>query len=282
MKVLIVAVMIAHLPGAVIADDVFDYGMIFPGPNPEAIDLLPEADPDEVFRIGKIIFDYSSQRHAKVDQPVSDLSELQSVADAVKAATPGPSLTALVEQQLTSPHEFHFESATVVDQGDTGLEWIVTYQLFLKEGGSSGVPFEYRAVLDGRGNLVAPRLAVFDAFFHSPEEGWTCSVLKLPTNPTAEDAALSAEKIRSRAAEALKNATAPSDATNAVRTRMEYQSQKLVRIPVATDANGKLSHTEIWAVNFRDPARTERSDEILTVWVAPDGRAAAIKHLAHE
>lgn len=282
MRVLIVAVMIAHLPGAVIADDVFDDGMIFPGPNPEAIDLLPEADPDEAFRIGKIIFDYSPKRPVKVDQPVSDLSELQSVADAVKAATPGPALTALVDQQLMTPHMFHFASATVFDSGDAGLEWHVRYQLFPKEGGFSGVPFEYRVILDGHGNLIQPRLTVYDAFFHSPEEGWTCSVLKLPTGPTVDDAALRADKIRSRAAEALKNATAPSGATNAARTRMEYQSQKVVRIPVATDANGKISHAEIWAVNFRDPSRTERSDEILTVWVAPDGRAADIKHLAHE
>jgi len=62
---------------------------------------------------------------------------------------------------------------------------------------------------------------------------------------------------------------------------MVFQSQKLIQIPVAAEATGKLNHIEIWAVNFRDPTRKERSDELFTLWVTADGRTAGIKHLDH-
>lgn len=196
MRALFALVLIVLLScAAAIADEVFGNWMIFPGPNPEASELLCDADPDAVFRIGQIIFEYPFDRLAEDDDPVHDLSQLQSVAEAVKAATPSPALEALVAQQLIVPHEFHFESATILDRGDAGLMWNVNYELSPKAGGSTGVPFRYRAVLDGRGNLIPPRLTVFDAYFHSPKEGWTCSVLQLPSSPTAKDAALATESI---------------------------------------------------------------------------------------
>jgi hypothetical protein len=264
---------------AAIADEVFGNWMIFPGPNPDAADLLRDADPDAVFRIGQIIFEYPFDRLAKVDQPIDDLSKLQSVADSVKAATPGPSLGALVDQQLIISHEFHFESATILDRGDAGLMWNVTYELFPKKVGFSGVPFRYRAVLDGRGNLIPPRLTVFDAYFHSPKEGWTCSVLQLL--PAVKDAALDPEGIRSRATKSLRNATKHGDAAKEVMNRMAYHGQKVIQIPIAADATGKLVHVEIWAVNFCGPSRKERPDELFTVWVTADGRTADIQHLDH-
>lgn len=264
---------------AAIADDVFGSWMIFPGPNPDAADLLRDADPDAVFRIGQIIFQYPLGQLAEVDQPVNDLSKLQSVADAVQAATPGPSLAALVDQQLIISHEFHFESATILDRGDAGLMWNITYELFPKEGGFSGVPFRYRAVLDGRGNLIPPKLSVFDAYFHSPEEGWTCSVLQLL--PAVKGAALDPEEIRSRATISLRDATKHSGVTPEITNRMAYRGQTVIQIPVAADANGKLDHVEIWAVSFCDASRKEGPDELFTVWVTPDGRTADIQHLDH-
>lgn len=282
MKILIAAVLGVLLSGSTaIGQEVFGSWMIFPGPNPEAADLLPAADPDTVFRIGQIIFDYPIDRLAKDPRPVSDLSKLQSVANAVKSAMPGPALEALVNQQLISPHKFHFTSTTVLDHGDAGLMWNINYDLFPKEGGFSGVPFRYRAVLDGHGRLISPRLTVFDAFFHSPNEGWTCSVLQLPATPTAKDSVLAAEEIRSRATEILSKRAERADAAEATKIRMVYESQERMRIPIATDATGKLIHVEIWAVNFRDPSRKERPAERLTVWVTEDGRLAEIRHLDH-
>jgi len=281
MRVLITAVLIVLFSRVAIADEVFGNWMIFPGPNPEAAELLPDADPDMVFRIGQIIFEYPIDRLAKDDHPVNDLSELQSVADAVNAATPGPALKSLVDQQLITPHKFHFETATILDRGDAGLMWTVTYALFPKKGGFSGVPFRYRAVLDGGGNLIVPRLTVFDAFYHSPTEGWSCSVLQLPARPTIKDTALAAETIQSRATKSLVSATKDTGATNQALMRMVFQSQESIQIPVAAEATGKLIHIEIWAVNFRDPSRKERSDELFTVWVTADGRTADIQHLDH-
>ena len=280
MRILITVVLSVLLSrSAAIADDVFGSWMIFPGPNPDAADLLRDADPDAVFRFGQIIFEYPFGQLADVDQPVNDLSKLQSVADVVQAATPGPSLAALVDQQLIIAHEFHFESATILDRGDAGLMWNITYELFPKEGGFSGVPFRYRAVLDGRGSLIPPKLNVFDAYFHFPKEGWTCSVLQLL--PAAKGAALDPEEIRSRATKSLRDATKHGGATPEVLNRMAYRGQTVIQIPVAADENGKLDHVEIWAVSFCDASRKERPDELFTVWVTLDGRTADIQHLDH-
>jgi hypothetical protein len=277
MKLLLILADIGLLPfNTAFGQEVFGPWGIFPGPNPEPTDLLPDADPETVFRIGQILFEYPFDRWNKVKEPVDDLSKLQTVAGAVKASTPGPALLALAEQQLTIPHTFHFESAKVLDCGDHGFIWYMTYELFPKMGQFSGIPYQYQAVLDGRGNLIEPRLTVFDAYFHSPEEGWSYSVLQLPASPTPEDAALAPEKIRSLATESLIKVTGNADTAKAARARMKYQSQKLIRIPIAADATGTLSHVEIWSVNFRDPARKARPDELFTVWVTKDGRTADI------
>lgn len=282
MKTLMAAVFIAMYCGAAAgADDVFGGWGIFPGPNPEAIDLLPDADPGAVFRIGQVLFEYPFDRMPEGHQPVKNLSQLQSVADAVTVATPGPLLVALACQQLTVPHRFQFTSATVLDYGDAGFIWRVTYELFPEESGSTGVPYRYLSVVDGHGNLVLPRRSVFDAFFHSHTEGWTCSVLQLPASPSVKEVVIAPAEIRSRATEALLNAKSHSDAAGTVARRMVYHGQKVVRIPVASGATGELIHVEVWAVNFRDPAKKGRPDELFTVWVAPDGRTAEIRHLDH-
>jgi len=282
MKILIAAILSVLLSGSTaIGQEAFGSWMIFPGPNPEAADLLPSADPDTVFRIGQIIFDYPIDRLDKVPRPVSDLSNLQSVANAVNSAMPGPALEALVNQQLNSPHKVQFRSATVLDHGVTGLMWNITYDLLPKEGGFSGVPFRYQAVLDGNGRRISPRMSVFDAFFHSPDEGWTCTVLNLPATPTAKDSVLAAEEIRSLATGSLSNRAELADTANATKIRMVYESQERIRIPIAMDSTGKLIHVEVWAVNFSDPSRKERREERLTVWVTEDGRLAEILHLDH-
>jgi hypothetical protein len=189
-------------------------------------------------------------------------------------------LSALVDQQLQIPHTFRLDEVTAENWGDAGFMWRVTYSLFPKQGASTGIPFQYRAVLDGWGNLISPRLAVFDLYFHSPDEGWTSSVLRLPASPSAKDAALDAEKIRNRATEKLEEAKSKAKkAGNAALTRMTFKDQKLIRIPVASDANGSLSYLDIWAVNFRDASKPNRPDEPFTVWVTADGRTADIQHV---
>ncbi len=287
-RTLIAAILIAlFIRTDAIADDVFGNWGIFPGPNPEAADLLPDADPDTVFRIGQMIFEYPIDRLGKDDQAFNELSLLQSVSDTVKKATPSPAIAAIVDQQLNTPHRFDFVSATVSSLGDEGLTWDVVYNLLPKEGGFSGTPYQYRAVLDGHGNLIPPQLTLFDAFFHSNKEGWTCCTLRLPTSPTAKDAALSAEKIRDIAMESLADRTKAPNAAVTARSRMKYDSQKIIRIPCVTNPTGGPEHVNIWAVSFRDPARKrdpalkEDTGERLTVWVTESGRAADVRHLDH-
>jgi hypothetical protein len=254
--------------------------MTFPFPNPAAADLLPDADPDSVFRIGQILFHYQLDGLPADENRVRELSKLQPVAEIVKAATPGPGLSALVDQQLQTPHLFHLDEVTAENWGNSGFMWRVTYSLFPKQGALAGIPFQYRAVLDGRGNLLSPRLAVFDLYFHSPDEGWTSSVLRLPASPPAKDAALDAEKIRKRATEKLEEAKGKAkEAGNAALTRMTFRDQKLIRFPVDSDANGSLSYHDVWAVNFRDATTPDRPNEPFTVWVTADGRTADIQYV---
>lgn len=280
MRLSVITAIMLLLPGVASADEIFGNWMIFPFPNPAAAELLPDADPDSVFRIGQIIFHYQFDELPADDHPVRDLSTLQPVAEIVKAATPGPALSALVDQQLHIPHTFHLDEVTAENWGNAGFMWRVTYSLIPKQGASTGIPFQYRAVLDGRGNLISPRLAVFDLYFHSPDEGWTSSVLRLPASPPAKDAALDAETIRNRATEKLEEAKRKAkDAGNAALTRMTFRDQKLIRFPVDSNENGSLSYLDVWAVNFRDATKPDRPDEPFTVWVTSDGHTADIQHV---
>jgi hypothetical protein len=275
LPLLLLAVLTVDSAGA---DDVFRSGKIFPGPNPEVSEILPDVDPDTSFRIGQIVFDYPDDQ-VELAEPVMNLSQLQSVAEVVERAAPGRAIAALVEQQLTFPHDFEFASAIVKNHGDAGLVWTVTYELFPKMGGFSGVPFQYRAVVDGRGRLRRPRLTVIDEMFHSVEEGWTCSFLHLPGSPEDKETVLNPEEIRGRAMKALATDTKNEGSSRSVRNRMEYDGQQLVRIPVSTDKSGETSSVEIWAVNFRDPRQKVHPKDRFTVWVTPSGRTADIRQL---
>jgi hypothetical protein len=273
LPLLLIAVLSTAASGT---DEGFRTQTNFPGPNPEVWELLPDADPYTAFRIGQILFDYPDEQ-VDLAEPVMNLSQLQSVAEVVERAAPGRAIAALVEQQLTVPHDFEFASAVVKNRGDSGFFWTVTYELFPKKGGFSGVPFQYRAILDGRGTLRRPRLTIFDAMFHSAEDAFTYSVLRLPSSTDAKNTVLTPEEIRGRATKALATDTQNERSASSVMKRMEYDGQKLVRIPVSTENNGELIFVDIWAVSFRDPRRKTRPDDRFTVWVTPAGRTADIR-----
>lgn len=280
MKLLLTTAVFLLIPNTNgIADEVFGNWTIFLG-NPEATDFLPDADPENTFSIGQIIFEYPVDR-PRQDRPVTKLSELQSVAAIVKAAIPGPALRALIEQQLKLPHDFEFESAKVVDFGDDGFMWKVEFYLVPFQGGIAGVPFRYQALLDGHGKLIPPRLTIYDAFFHSSKGGWTSSAMRLPEGPTAKKSILTDKEIRQRAITSLVDATKRKADDERVAVDMVYQSQQLVSIPVATDEGGNVTKVNIWAVNFRDPAVQQPSKRLFTVWVTEDGRTADIGHIDH-
>lgn len=285
MRLLLLSVVVSLTHGgAAFGQDVFGEWRIFPGPNPEAVDLLGRSDPtsDEAFRIGQLIFDFPLEPDFKVAEPVTELSNLPPVAEIVKAAQPGLALEALAQEQLRVPHQFDFEQATVVNYGsELGFLWNVTYELFPRQGGFSGVPYRYRAMTDGRGKIIPPRLTVFDAVFHSPDNGWTCSTLRLPTAPLKPDATPTEDELRERATAHLEAfyARLPPKLQASLSKRMQYRDQKLVRLPYSTDAKGKMIYNDLRAVNFVDPARKNRPEELFTVWAAPDGRLAELRHL---
>jgi hypothetical protein len=282
MRLLILSTVLALLPGSLaLGQEVFGDWMVFPGPNPEAEDLLPDADPENVFRIGQIIFENRPASELKIEHPIKKLADLPPVAEIVKSSDPSPSLVALARQQLSVPHRFDFERATVTDCGDAGLVWHVSYELSPKEGGSTGPPFRYRTLADGRGRIIPPELVVFDAFFHSANEGWSCSTLRLSTPPPKKDAALTEDKIRNLATKHLEAfiGSLPNDLPQALRKRMHYRNQQQVHIPFATDSMGAIVYYDLWAVNFVDSARKDRPNEVFTIWVAADGRLAKLRHL---
>src|SRR5258708_6709210 len=128
MRLMIIFAIIGLLPGSrAFGQDVFGDWMIFPGPNPAPKDLLPDSDAENLFRTGQIIFENPDESALKIEQPVKKLSDLPSVTEIVKRAEPNRSLEALVRQQLSAPHRFDFERATVSDCGDAGLVWRVSF-----------------------------------------------------------------------------------------------------------------------------------------------------------
>lgn len=282
MRLLFVPIVLAlHLPSRATAEDVFGNWTIFPGPNPRPADLLPDAPPEALFRIGQIIFENPSTDSLRIQHQVRELAELPSVADVVKSAKAPPHLIALVKQQLPAPHRFQFEEASVVDYGDSGLMWEVTHALYPSQGGFSGVPFRYRTVLDGRGMVLRPQLIVFDSCFLSPESGWINSTLRLPSEHASSKSRLEPDLIRKRATQKLAQTIGPADGRpeDSLEARMLFRNQERIRIPISTKTDGTLQHTEIWAVNFRIAKRRLRPEEVFTVWVTTDGTVARIKTL---
>lgn len=276
----IVASMFLLLGNTALGQDVLGPWQIFPGPNPEIENLLPDVDPESAFRIGQIIFDYPTDSALKGEAPVTELSDLPPVAAIAKDLDDDPALMALVNQQFSVPRRFFFEQATVARHGDAGFLWSVTYHIFPKEGGFSGAPYQYRTMAGRQGKLIPPRLTMFDAYFHSIGDGWTCSTLSLSASPVKPEAMLSEDEIRDRAVKHLETfyGSLPKE-LQSLQKRMQYRSQKQVRIPYATNAPGAIVYHDLRAVNFVDSARKSRQDEVLTVWATPDGRLATLRHL---
>lgn len=280
MRLLIISMVFAVPPAtAAFAQEPFGRWGIFPGPNPEASDLLPAADTESVFRIGHVLFEYPEE--LDVEQPVEDVSDLPSVEAVVKAAEAHPALDALVQQQLMLPHRFALQEAKVSRRGDAGLVWQVTHALYPAQGGFSGVPYRYRTVADGRGKIIPPERTVFDAFFHSGKEGWTCSTLRLSSSPPEADPSLTEAAVQDRATKQLEafGERLKDSGGSAFNKRMRYSNQQKVRIPVAADPAGVLVFQELWAVNFVDTELVRETDQVFTVWVAADGHVAQLRHL---
>lgn len=281
MRLLIIAAAFALFANNfVIAQKVFDYGLVFPGPNPDASDILPEADPETVFRIGQILFENSADDFPETENPERQLSDLPSVSDIVKLAGSHPSVDALVQQQLSIPHNFKFEQATVTDLGDPGFRWQVSHVLYPKQGGGTGVPFRYVTVLDAHGKIIPPRITVFDAYFHSRTDGWSVSTLRLRRALPAIETSLTEAVIRDRAMKQLETFVVGKGNDRA--KRMQYRNQELVRIPVSTDSTGAIIYNDIWAINFADLANKDRPQEVFTVWVGADGSVAELRHFDGE
>lgn len=94
--------------------------------------------------------------------PTKELSQFVSVAQAVKNARPIAPIRALIDNAFDYKQRLELRSASAVNLGDLGFIWEVTWLLFPHFGGSSGIPFEYRAVVRSDGSVVRPRVILFD------------------------------------------------------------------------------------------------------------------------
>lgn len=256
--------------------------VLFPGPNPTASDLLPDADPDRVFLIGQILFEYPVELieapapdvHSKDRKPITDLASLQSVAHVVKTATPDVAFEALVEQQLGEAQQIKFESATVSGNDQAGFDWHLTWVLYPKIGGSTGQPFRYHAMVTGHGEVIAPKLTVFDAHYRFAEKDWLCSMLPLEENKAADAPEPKEGTIRERAAKKLNAFVRESS--------FQFVDQQLVHIPYKLNRKTrKIEHHDLWAVSYAETKQEKEHGEkdAFTVWVTKDGRVADLRQL---
>ncbi|MBL8851284.1 MAG: hypothetical protein JNG89_16500 [Planctomycetaceae bacterium] len=237
----------------------------------------------EIFSVGDMIFAYGYD--SLPEEGTGDLAELESVKRTVERCTPDRATAALVDLMLDMPHAFHFEGASLKDQGDAGLLWQVSWTLFPREGGSSGVPYRYIALALPDGKLIAPRRALCDSYFVEPG-AWYCSFLSLEEGVPGTEA-LDREEIVDRATAAVADAIAPTDEGDSECKSMEIGvvRERRMLIPLAESGPVDLLCREVWAIEFAGhDYEYSRPDEqnVFTVWVSAKGQVADVRRFPIE
>lgn len=257
----------------------------FPGPNPELTDILQEVDSGRLFRVGQIVFTLPDVCAELPRKAIARTEPSITVDEIIENGRPSKCILEIAQNQLGFEADADFVNASIFNCGDARKCCVVTYELRPKEGGTTGVPYQVRTMLDQSGGPYEPDLAIFDAYFHTDAEGWTVSVLTIPksennrkTLPSAEHAAELAQKQLSAYVQGF-----PADTIDKLHSRLKLKSQRKLQIPCYANANGDIGYIDIWAVNFSDSGRVKNSrpDEVLTIWVGSNG-AACLRQITSE
>lgn len=240
----------------------------------------------DAFPIGDVVFVYRRSELPSGDNAVADLSKIIPAHRAEIHGRPGPDVSSLINQMLGTPHTTHVESLSAINYGDSGYVWKVTRKLFPSFGGFSGVPFQFRSYVNPDGSLIAPERYLCDHDTVVGTEGRFFGNDNIFSVMSFADF-----EVDEKNAKHIHGDQALSLATNAIekfvaqkplkKHKVAYRlhDQSLLRLPVATNHDGKLAMRKVWAVNFVDAKLTGNAiheAEPLTVWVTVDGMVSQL------
>jgi hypothetical protein len=238
-------------------------------------DSLADEDVLDAFPIGNVVFVYRNTALPSADKAVRDLSKIISVDRAGVHGKPSDEDHALIDSMLGFPHTPHLRQLSAIDWGESGFIWEVTWNLYPSTGGSTGIPFQFRAHVNGDGSLIVP-------------ERFLCDHVDIPglEEPVFSVLAFGDLDFEEQGATIIHGDQALSLATSAVRmlfkedskegqpANLRFYDQSVIDLRVGTKNNGQFEIKKVWAVNFIPSNLSgddiHRADE-LTVWVTTDG-----------
>jgi hypothetical protein len=84
------------------------------------------------------------------------LETLVSAKDAIQSGKPSAEMAGFINGLLAGEHGFEFNEAKLLNLGEAYI-WVLSYTLFARQGGSSGIPFEWQSVVTHAGTVIYPK-----------------------------------------------------------------------------------------------------------------------------
>lgn len=235
--------------------------------------FLNEDDIADVFSIADMSFVIRESTIAKSSLQERNLSKLLSPAEAVKRGLPSKATGLLIERLLHGRHEPELTMASAVNDDQAGFYWQIKWELFASPGGSSGIPYQYRAIVRSDGSVVKPELFLCDdygSFSQRDADEVVFSVLALDDLLPIAKSKVNPEKIVSAAKRSFELAK------QQFKLKPNFQSlpPKRVVFPGSLATKATNEQLEVWLVRFVDkkienPENTKYVGSI-AVWVTSD------------
>ncbi|WP_298868288.1 hypothetical protein [uncultured Gimesia sp.] len=260
-------------------DPMFAHGSCYLGSEPNFSDLVPDADPETSFDIGHLIFAYATPYLEEGDRTPVSLDSVVPVAKVMKLVAPDKALKALVNQQLSTNHDFDFEQTELVSIEQIGYRWQVVWSIHPSLGGFTGVPSRYRALVSDRGKVIPPDLYLYDAYNLDRQES-LCSNLKLTVKPKTQEVKLTQQQIEKQGRTTFQKFLSQMKVAPGKKPlRFEFMDCRSIALPMSVGADGALQTLKVWGVNFKRVGAPdeEQKDELFTVWLSEYGTVSDLK-----
>ncbi|WP_146522311.1 hypothetical protein [Stieleria varia] len=200
-----------------------------------------------------------------------NLSKVCSAEFAIQTGFPSPELNSLLTQLLGAQHRPMFRSATLEDYGAYGYAWTVTWELFPKLGGSTGIPFKWKAAITHDGQFVQPHLFLQSHFasYFGPENTIFCTLPMARLTPAP--AALTASELTELKRVAMHRVRETFQAAGyAYKFRIDRAVSH--EFPGNIPGIGDDKHKSVaWSLHFVEVNHEDRDPREFTVWADDSG-----------
>lgn len=185
----------------------------------------------------------------------------------------------LIKWALGYEPRFEFARATLSAKTANNYTWTIEWRLFPSEGAATGIPYNMRAILTGKGRMVRPRAYLWNAYRLQNGPYIRCTIAVADCRVDSEKARCHGEEILRRAKEALAD-YAKGDLLKVKERNSEVQipDWRLHSLHLIDRFPGDI---KIWEVHFLDASRPAIATSVneephFIVWVTEDGRVGQL------